>query len=119
MNAVDKFGRSLGTSAKSSEFSRLLLYKRGLSTDSDDNYIAKNKRIKLLGEPEDLSDAVNKSWVIGQLKQTQDDLLQKFEEKIEALKKELLKEIEDSVNFYSASKLTKRNDKFREKRSHR
>lgn len=64
MGSVDKFGRKLESSIKKSETLRIHTKIRdGLLLDTDNHYNAQNKRIKLIHDPLEKQDVVNKLWV--------------------------------------------------------
>lgn len=61
MGSVDKFGRPLPQSALGTGKSLPVI--EGIRLDSDKNYTALKKRIKMVADPEEESDAVNLSWL--------------------------------------------------------
>lgn len=74
MGSVDKFGRPLPQPALGTGKSLPVI--EGMRLDSDKNYTALKKRIKMVADPEEESDAVNLSWL--------NDRLYELEKRIEA-----------------------------------
>lgn len=66
MSSVSKFGQKLGTSEIKDEFIRQSV-QRGLTTNSEGHFDARNLRIKNLGDPVDPFDTTNKRWVTAKL----------------------------------------------------
>lgn len=62
--SIDKFGTRLERSLKKNETIRIQTrMDKVMILDDDDQYSAQNKRIKLLNDPLNEKDVVNKSWV--------------------------------------------------------
>lgn len=91
MGSVDKFGRPLrredfdGKSAAAAIVEALRL-------DTDGHYTALDKRIKMIAEPEDGSDAVNRAWVDERMHQLKEFLEASIDKSRELLLNELAAE---------------------------
>lgn len=72
MSSVDKFGRPLNTDKSQGKPASFMI--QGIRLDDDNNYTAVGKRLKMLAEPIDETDAVNLSWVNKQLASLQEFL---------------------------------------------
>ena len=87
MSTIDKFGRPLPQESLGAGKSLPVL--EGMRLDSDKNYTALKKRIKMVADPEEESDAVNLSWLNNRLY----ELEKRVEANIERSRETLLTEM--------------------------
>lgn len=89
MSGVDKFGRPL-REIDLEKKSAAAAVMEAIRADSDSNYTALQKRIKMLADPEDGSDAVNMRWVSARMDQLKDFLESTIQRSHELLREEII-----------------------------